>query len=501
MTFLHNTQLELKCDHIETAIKSTLETLQPPQPDRNTNRQPASNKLTTLIQQRRDMSNNNTTARSQLSKIIQKEIRAIKRATRRAEVDNILHEYRDLKKISGIKSQKVKELMPSMKDTAGSLQHERQSIADIFATFYEQLYKDINKHDHNPHNEGDPPCNNSNTNNDNTGSNNNNKHSDNDVKNHANDNNINNNNQVPQFTAKELNRAMSQLKAGKAVDSKGIAAEMLKFGGRKLKSTLLDLYNSVLLPNAPTPSTWQHTMIKVLHKSGDRQLPNNYRPIATIPLLYKLFSRLLYNRLEPMLDMQQSCDQAGFRKGRSTTDHLFTITIVQEIADEWQIPLWVAAVDFKKAFDSVTHQALWDSMAEQGVDSTYTALLDKLYRNQTAAVKTDCESRPFAIERGVKQGDPLSSLLFNCVSESLMRKCKRKWESNNWGIPLQPANNTRLTNLRFADDILLTSTSHTCWATSNLLPTQSAYNYIPTKLKSYTTPQAAKPPTTYRLTT
>ena len=200
-------------------------------------------------------------------------------------------------------------------------------------------------------------------------------------------------------------------------------------------------------------------MIKVLYKSGNPQLPQNYRPIATIPMLYKFFSRLIYNRLEPTLDQQQSKDQAGFRRHRSTTDHLFTCTIMQEIADEFQVPMWIAAVDFKKAFDSVTHTALWSALAEQGVNKSYIGLLCKLYAKQTAVVKTDCLSKAFDIERGVKQGDPLSSLLFNCVSESLMRRLKHKWKSQRYGIQLQPGISERITNLRFADDILLVSTS------------------------------------------
>ncbi len=70
-----------------------------------------------------------------------------------------------------------------------------------------------------------------------------------------------------------------------------------------------------------------------------------------------------------------------------------SISIVQEIADEWQIPIWVAAVDFKKASDSVTHEALWSSMADQGVDIAYINILDKLYHKQNVVVQTDCPSR------------------------------------------------------------------------------------------------------------
>ena len=100
-------------------------------------------------------------------------------------------------------------------------------------------------------------------------------------------------------------------------------------------------------------------------------------------MLYKLFSRLVYNRLEPILDPQQSKDQAGFRKKRSTMDHLFATVLIQEVADEWKFPIWTAAVDLKKAFDSVTHGALWRALADQDVPDGYIHLLDKLYTGQT----------------------------------------------------------------------------------------------------------------------
>ena len=84
-----------------------------------------------------------------------------------------------------------------------------------------------------------------------------------------------------------------------------------------------------------------------------------------------------------------------------------------------------------------------------------------LYVDQTAAVKTDRCSRSFDVKRGTKQGDPLSSLLFNCVSESVMRKIKLKWNQALIGLPLLPLHTSTntLTNLRFADDILLVATS------------------------------------------
>ena len=88
----------------------------------------------------------------------------------------------------------------------------------------------------------------------------------------------------------------------------------------------------------------------------------------------------------------------------------------------------MATIDFKKAFDTVTHQALWESLEEQGVSPNYTNLLARLYTEQTGTVTTNTKSRQFKIERGTKQGDPLSSLLFNCLSESIFRRLQTQWD-------------------------------------------------------------------------
>ena len=123
------------------------------------------------------------------------------------------------------------------------------------------------------------------------------------------------------------------------------------------------------------------------------------------------------------------------------------------------MPLWVATIDFKKAFDTVSHASLWTALAEQGITPNYIQLLTRLYTHQSGQVQTDTTSREFDIQRGTKQGDPLSSLLFNAVSESIFRRLQQKWQRRGCGIHLAPPPDTALTNLRFADDVLLFATS------------------------------------------
>ena len=183
----------------------------------------------------------------------------------------------------------------------------------------------------------------------------------------------------------------------------------------------------------------------------------NYRPIAIIPIFLKLFSRILLGRVETFLSNYQSVDQAGFRAGYSCDDNLFTLTILQEKCKEWNLPLWIAAVDFRKAFDTVDHCFLWSALAEAGVPSQYIRVLKALYSSQTGVVAADHCSRLFKIMRGTKQGDPISPILFNTILETIMRRLKNSWSLKKYGISL--GNNLLLQNLRFADDLLLMGTS------------------------------------------
>ena len=66
-----------------------------------------------------------------------------------------------------------------------------------------------------------------------------------------------------------------------------------------------------------------------------------------------------------MLDKYQTIDQAGFRQGLSTVHHLFALMQLQEKCQEWQQNVWIAAIDFKKAFDCVEHRCLWAALGRQ----------------------------------------------------------------------------------------------------------------------------------------
>ena len=292
---------------------------------------------------------------------------------RHAKLENIMKDMKGLKNISEVKTRKKQKMITSATDTEGHTHTDRQSIADIFADFYAELYSSkfprTSLQQAHTHENLSP---------------------------------------IQPFTNNEVSAEIKNLKNNKTEGSDSIIAELTKHGGTKLVQILTDMFNEILSGSASIPSRWKETIIKVLYKSGDERLPQNYRPIAIIPMLYKLFSRLIYTRLRPTLEREQCADQAGFRKGFNTVDHLFTWTQLHEKCREHQLPLWIVSLDFKKAFDTIEHEGLWTALLEQGVQLGYVRLIQQLYAGQSGRVKTDKTSKAFNIERGTKQGDPLS---------------------------------------------------------------------------------------------
>jgi hypothetical protein len=126
-----------------------------------------------------------------------------------------------------------------------------------------------------------------------------------------------------------------------------------------------------------------------------------------------------------------------------------------EKCNEFNLPLWVATFDFKKAFDSISHASIWKSLADHGVNGVYINVLARLYHGQRAKVKGDHDSRNFNILKGTKLGDPISPIIFNAVLEQVMRKIKEKWKERKYGVQLGYSIDDMITNLRFADDILI----------------------------------------------
>ncbi|GBP39263.1 Retrovirus-related Pol polyprotein from type-1 retrotransposable element R2 [Eumeta japonica] len=199
-----------------------------------------------------------------------------------------------------------------------------------------------------------------------------------------------------------------------------------------------------------TPKEWSEANIILIHKKGDPKNISNYRPIGLLPNIYKLFSSMINNRLSPIIEAKQPIEQSGFRKGYSTIDHIHTIELIIEKYQELQRPLYITFIDYQKAFDSVTHSSIWESLKEHEVPDIYINIIKSIYNTNIGRIKLETLGPALHIERGVRQGDPLSSTIFIAILESLMNGL-------DWSKTVLHIKGAHLNHLRFADDLTLLS--------------------------------------------
>jgi hypothetical protein len=253
------------------------------------------------------------------------------------------------------------------------------------------------------------------------------------------------------ITSSEVRHALGNMSNDKAVGADGISVEAMKAGGAFLHGQLAKLFTNCLRQNI-TPDNWKSSKMVLIHKKGDNRNLKNYRPISLLSNVYKLYTKVLTNRLQHQLDDNQPPEQAGFRSGFSTMDHIHAINQLREKCAEYQRPLCIALVDFEKAFDSVETRAVLTSLGKQGIQKEYINSLAEIYAKGYATTTLHKESDPIPIRKGVRQGDTISPKLFTACLEDIFRDLD--WELK--GIPI---NGKRLNNLRFADDVALIAES------------------------------------------
>ena len=120
--------------------------------------------------------------------------------------------------------------------------------------------------------------------------------------------------EVPTVTAEEVEAQLKKMAGGKAADQAGVVAELLKKGGRRLTKIMAEIFTALLREEVELPEYWRVAVVKVLFKEGDDMDPANYRPIALLNTIYKIYGSIIQIRLANVLDDSLWETQFGFRK-------------------------------------------------------------------------------------------------------------------------------------------------------------------------------------------
>ena len=144
------------------------------------------------------------------------------------------------------------------------------------------------------------------------------------------------------------------------------------------------------------PSEWTKSLIYPLHKKGDPSDVNNYRGISLLNILSKVFSSIINCRLTTWAHNSSNIpeEQAGFRKGYSTIDNIFTLqSIVQKYLSKKQGRFYVLFVDFSKAFDCIDRAKLFYILYQKGLRGNLLKIIQCMYKQVLAAIRIKTNKR------------------------------------------------------------------------------------------------------------
>ncbi|CAE7583299.1 pol [Symbiodinium sp. CCMP2456] len=257
--------------------------------------------------------------------------------------------------------------------------------------------------------------------------------------------------EVKAFTEDELDVALGQLQAGKAVGGDGTSKELLAGicsveGG---KQHLLEFLTRILATQS-IPEQWNTPLMVLLPKIQQPMQPKDLRPISMSSGVSNLFSRLLLNRALHAIDLTSHSQCSG--RGRQTADYIFTIWRTLELEREWRRGVCFAKLDIAKAFDALDRRKVLEYLATRLGESAELECWKGLLQQNYSTLQTPWGTSSVLQQRGIKQGAIESPLFFALISELCLTETAHRYQ---WHKQEQAFQGCSYQEMLYMDDSLL----------------------------------------------
>lgn len=208
---------------------------------------------------------------------------------------------------------------------------------------------------------------------------------------------------------------------------------------------------TLLVMGIPPPPQWTQASTVLIPKDGDLNDLNNWRPLTISSGWTRIFHRILASRLKRTVNLHHN--QRGFTDSDGVLINTSLLETYIKDKSSANKPYNIMALDVRKAFDTVHHVSILQALQDHKVDPRFIQYIKDDLRAASTSIKIGRNhSNAISINRGVKQGDPLSPLLFNIALDGVIQKLEQSGLGGTFG---SGEDKIQITSMAFADDLVV----------------------------------------------
>ncbi len=227
------------------------------------------------------------------------------------------------------------------------------------------------------------------------------------------------------ISSDECETVLKFMSKNKSPGLDGLPTEFYQTFWKDIHNLILDSYNEAFDKNKLSDSH-RRAVITLIFKKGKREFLKNYRPISLTNCDYKILAFVLASRLQKVMPMLVSDEQTAYIKKRFIGENIRLLEDIMQYAENNNIPGAFLFLDFEKAFDSLEWEFMFKTLDRLNFGPIFKKWIRILYVEPTALIKINgWLTGEITLTRGIRQGCPISALLFILCTEILAQHIKQ----------------------------------------------------------------------------